>query len=138
MRGEFIDPNVAAIRGANRGCPGIQVHAAFGGMGGQARRVDPIFPHQSREAVRNFNDAAFSYVSATHSLPSFDYLELTRDAMTSDGVHFLSDVNLVKAAYLVHWLDLVSGGDVTRPSPPATASPAAAAPAARARGPSGP
>ena len=108
LREEFVDPNVAIIRNANKGCPNIPVHFVFGGLGGQARRVDPIFPQQSCENVRLFNDALTSYVSATYNQPSFDYLELTRDAMTSDGVHFLSDVNLVKAAYLLHWLDLVS------------------------------
>jgi len=38
---------------------------------------------------------------------AFDFFGLTRNAQSSDGVHHLTDVNLVKAQYVLSWLDLL-------------------------------
>ena len=52
------------------------------------------------------NSGVFAYVETKWGIPSFDFWNLTLNAMASDGVHYLSEVNLLKAVYFVSFLDL--------------------------------
>ena len=43
---------------------------------------------------------------------TLDFVPLTLNASSSDGYHFLSDVNLVKAMYTLNLMDLLTAGPV--------------------------
>lgn len=94
---------------SNSKCPEVEVKVLWISLGAQARRLDNIYPHQSRENAAIFNHEVSEYLKKNYSskVDFLDVLELTRDAMTSDGVHYLSDVNLIKAAYVLNYLLLL-------------------------------
>ena len=102
----FLRPAVERLKEAARKCPQVEVTVAWGSTGVQTRALDGPYPHQSREAAKVFN----SYLAAEAtklSVPLFDYWELTNEAATSDGFHHLSDVNLLRALYILNFLELV-------------------------------
>ena len=74
----------------------------------QSRRADGRFPRQSRENASVFNEDTARYAVNTWGAIPLDFLNLTADAPSSDGVHFLSDVNLDKAFVLLRALELLA------------------------------
>ena len=65
----------------------------------QSRKLDTQYPFQARENTSNLNrDMERLLVQKGYGhVPIFDVFNLTLDAQTSDGYHFMSDVNLLKA-----------------------------------------
>jgi hypothetical protein len=77
-------------------------HVIWTGFGAQSRSLDPKYPHQSREAAEVFNHGMSEYLSSlTMNVTELHFWNLTKDAQTSDGMHFLSDVNIMKAFLLL-------------------------------------
>ncbi|KAL7530710.1 hypothetical protein ACHAXR_009119 [Thalassiosira sp. AJA248-18] len=81
-------------------------------MNAQSSELNKHYPHQSRENALIFNEDMKESFASVGLIPGqdvfiLDWWNLTADAQSSDGVHYLSDVNLAKAAqilYLVeHW-----------------------------------
>jgi hypothetical protein len=69
--------------------------------GSQSRQLDEKFPHQSREYVAEFNvQMETELKKRVPDVVIIDWAHLTAEAQTSDGFHFLSDVNLVKSSHL--------------------------------------
>lgn len=78
----------------------------------QSRVADEYYPHQSRENGLLFNEEIRKSFESTglvlgKDVLILDWWNMTADAQSSDGVHYLSDVNLAKAAHLLylveHW-----------------------------------
>ena len=103
---DFLMPNIKKIRAAKAAAPEVSVLVSWGSLGAQARTLDSIYPSQSREnaAIFNLHMADFAH---SHEFDTvFDWWNLTKDAQTSDGLHMLTDVNMLKAQYIVNWLSL--------------------------------
>ena len=97
----MIDPALQKIKLIN-----CSKHVLWVGLGAQARQLDAVYSNQAREATQKFNKVVFDYVTSKYQLPYLDVWELTKDAQTSDGFHYLTDVNLVKAQYVVSFMNL--------------------------------
>ncbi|KAL7465163.1 hypothetical protein ACHAXS_005489 [Conticribra weissflogii] len=79
-------------------------------MHAQAKEMDAIWPHQSRENAVLFNENIKQSFIDAGILPGQDVLildwwNMTKDSQSSDGLHSLSDVNLAKAAQLLYLAD---------------------------------
>lgn len=63
---------------------------------------------QSRERALEFNKKMAKYWS-TQSFPvtTLDWWNMTKESMTSDGLHSVSEVNLLKATHLLHAMNLI-------------------------------
>jgi hypothetical protein len=77
------------------------------GLNAQSRLMDQRYPHQSRENATQFNEVVDEYVSSELGMIPVNFMNLTRDAPTSDGIHYLSDVNMYKANVLLHIARLI-------------------------------
>jgi hypothetical protein len=65
--------------------------------------VDRKYLRQSRENATLFNMQMNHMIQKViPNVTIIDWLNLTIDAQTSDGVHFLTDVNLQKANHFLH------------------------------------
>ena len=102
-RRAFYEPNVAKARQLAKRCGNASLVVLLSGLNAQDRVLDALYPRQSRENASTFNEElrAYAHAEGAHFV---DYLNLTRDAPTSDGYHYLSDVNLAKADVLLHLL----------------------------------
>jgi hypothetical protein len=69
----------------------------------QSRSMDQKYPHQSRENATAFNQKMNAKVQKyIPNITIVDWWNLTSDAQTSDGFHFLTDVNIQKANHFLH------------------------------------
>ena len=69
----------------------------------QSRTLDDKYPHQSREKATVFNDYVISYLQQQQfPVTLLNQHNLTMDAQTSDGFHYLTDVNLLKVYFILH------------------------------------
>ncbi|CAK0733191.1 hypothetical protein CVIRNUC_000239 [Coccomyxa viridis] len=107
--GEGISPVMKEIDEAAAACPHVTFHKAFIGLHAQSRTLDHKYPGQTRELMIDFNIEVSRYLREKHAMDYFDPWNLTKNAPTSDGYHQLSDVNLVKAMYLLNYLDMLLG-----------------------------
>ena len=76
-------------------------------MNAQSTALDDSFPNQSRNNVLIFNSEIkelfiFAGMTPGRDVVFLDWWNLTKDAQSSDGLHYLSDVNLAKAAQLIY------------------------------------
>jgi len=76
-------------------------------MNSQSAALDEDYPHQSRENALLFNERirkSFISIGLTpgQDVLLLDWWNLTADAQSSDGIHYLSDVNLAKAAQILY------------------------------------
>ena len=101
---EVVEPVMAQVREARLACPHMTIHVAWMGMGAQSRSLDDRYPHQRREWTASFNDEIAQYWLEKHNVKTFDVWNLTKNAPTSDGYHHLSDVNIVKALYVLNYM----------------------------------
>ena len=80
--------------------------------GAQSRELDDKYPHQSRENGILFNSAIERELKRQiEDVVIVDWLWLTSEAQTSDGFHFLTDVNIVKANLFIHILTQLNKHD---------------------------
>ena len=108
-----IRPIMEEVKQAATACPHVKLHVAWIGLGAQSRSLDELYPHQRREKVAAFNEAVSAFWSAEYDAPHLDVWNLTRNAPSSDYYHYLSDVNALKAMYLMNLLDsLVPDGSM--------------------------
>lgn len=92
----------------------VPVLISFGTMSKQSSELDNKYGRQDVSHVLAFNQAMREYFSWSESASSlslrrtrvFDWFNLSYNAPTSDGLHFLLDVNLIKAQYFINYLDL--------------------------------
>lgn len=83
------------------------IKMVWAGLNAQSRLLDQRYPHQSRESAKHFNDLMDDYVASRLGMLPLSFWNLTRDAPTSDGFHYLSDVNMYKAIVLLHVARLI-------------------------------
>ena len=110
----FINPIMESIKRARAVCPQVKVRVVWLSRGVQDRVMDQPYPHQSREHMLVFNEQIDRYFREEHAdmgVVIMDVWNLTKDARTSDGTHYLSDVNLVQAAYVLNIMEHALLGD---------------------------
>jgi hypothetical protein len=71
--------------------------------------VDKIFPHQSPENATIFNQQMQDLFdsSGMENITTINWMNFTKGAQTSDGVHYLMNVNFFKAQQLLSLADLM-------------------------------
>jgi hypothetical protein len=80
------------------------------GIDVQKRELDVKFKHQSRENALLFNKVTAEYVQKMPAYMNFSVLDtwqMTHDAASSDGYHYLSEPNLLKAMYVYNLMDML-------------------------------
>eukprot|EP00558_Chaetoceros_sp_UNC1202_P007975 CAMPEP_0197249198 /NCGR_PEP_ID=MMETSP1429-20130617/45680_1 /TAXON_ID=49237 /ORGANISM="Chaetoceros sp., Strain UNC1202" /LENGTH=247 /DNA_ID=CAMNT_0042710649 /DNA_START=262 /DNA_END=1005 /DNA_ORIENTATION=+ len=92
-----------------------KVKIVFASMTAQSRSMDQRYSHQSRENSNLFNEKIQDMIQSSGAPGSGDvmflnWLNLTADAQTSDGLHSLMDVNLSKVSHLLYLLEMLSTG----------------------------
>jgi len=65
-----------------------------------------LFPQQAGDKMREFNTAVGGYAVQKYGARVIDFLPLSIFALSSDGVHFLADTNLLKATYVLEAMRL--------------------------------
>jgi hypothetical protein len=76
--------------------------------GSQSRSLDSRYPHQSRENALLFNEQMSLAIQETiPKITIIDWWNLTLDSQTSDGFHYLTDVNLLKGMHFLNIINLL-------------------------------
>ena len=112
----FLDEQMARIVNVSLACPHRLVwHAVWLGQSAQRRQLDKQYIWQTRENARSFNAEVAVHMLSKYGVRMLDTWNVTVEAASSDGFHWLSDVNLVKAMAVVHYMqDVLRDG--TRPT----------------------
>ena len=105
----WLHRDISAVRGWFKECP-ESLLIVYTGATVCVEAVEKLFPHQNREKVRAYNDHIRNWLHATHpSVIFLDPYNITLNAVsdpvsprTSDGFHFLSDVNVLQANVLLN------------------------------------
>lgn len=81
-----------------------KVRVLWATMGSQSRLLDTKYPTQVRENTFKFNTEMEHILKSRYDFPItiIDWWRLTMEAQTSDGFHFLTDVNLAKVNQFIH------------------------------------
>lgn len=104
----LIRPFMAALLRSNQRCPSTRLLVQWGSLPAQGRWLDGRYPNQAENLAVDYNARTAQLVASEFGgITSMDWWNLTRHAATSDGLHALSDVNLIKAQYVLNWLNLV-------------------------------
>ena len=114
----FINPLLEAITTVRNTCPTpFKLYLVLASATAQSRLLDRQFPHQSRERVTEYNTAmevellsrgSAAVAGLVGSVGTIHYWNLTLNAATSDGFHYLSDVNLVRANTVINYMALLN------------------------------
>ena len=102
-----VEPNLRALKELHAHCPHQDVYVLMSGMVSQHRHGDVAYPEQSRERAEQFNAAVERYAGEEWGVRWVDFGNLTRNAASSDGLHQLTDANLVKALAVLRSFDLM-------------------------------
>ena len=106
----FFRPAIGMIRNASVVCRGKhgspQPIILVSGLNAQSRLLDGAHPIQTREKAIVFNQAVRKALAHEPGLVFIDFFNVTLNAQTSDGYHFLSDVNVAKADVFLSALEL--------------------------------
>jgi hypothetical protein len=113
---QWFGPEILRIRERHKrhGCPGSPV-IFVSGLNSQSRSLDKHYEWQSRENAASFNEELANHLADWVDTGPFskdkifmvDFMNLTMDAPTSDGYHYLTDVNTVKADVFIALVDMV-------------------------------
>lgn len=105
----FLHPLVQHIQNATASCPHpIKWRLVIMSASAQSRMLDINYPNQRRENTLNYNGLIAPLLDSYH-IDVLDVWNLTLNAATSDGFHYLSDVNLLIANTVVNLLDIIRG-----------------------------
>ena len=109
---EFLHPKLEELLLRQLHCAKHKIDVVVMLMGCESRKLDKRYPHQSREHTKQFNQKLALYLSANYpSVVMLDPWRMTEDAPTSDGYHYLTDVNVMKANLLLRFMELKSRGE---------------------------
>ena len=101
----LLRPLIERLQLAQTACPHpLRWRILFISATAQSRLLDLRYPHQVRERATQFN-LDMAQLLAPMGLDMFDVWELTANAASSDGFHFLSDVNMQAANAILNLLD---------------------------------
>jgi hypothetical protein len=105
--GTVIDPAMDIINKNAAECNyTYPVRIVWSGLNTQDSALDTKYPHQSKENAILFNDATEKYVINRYNVESLNFINMTTHAYVSDGYHYLSEVNIMKAIYLLNVMEL--------------------------------
>jgi hypothetical protein len=82
-----------------------KIRVVWVSYGAQSRQLDEKYPLQTRENAKKFNlmmEQELLMKRSRANISIIDWWTLTAEAQTSDGFHFLTDINLVKVNHFVH------------------------------------
>lgn len=125
-KARFVDAVMLALQNETRACPGRQVRVLWATLTKQndamarhflfinkratahssASPQDLLFPQQAGDKMREFNTAVGGYAAEKYGVKLIDFLPLSIFALSSYGVHFLADTNLLKATYVLEAMRL--------------------------------
>ena len=109
---EFLHPKLEELLLRQLHCAKHKIDVVVMMMGCESRKLDKRYPHQSREHTKQFNQKLALYLGSNYpSVAMLDPWRLTEDAPTSDGYHYLTDVNVLKANLLLRFMELKSRGE---------------------------
>ena len=98
---------MANLVNSQQRCPRVRIIGFWGTVGAQAIGLDEKYPQQAELFAVEFNHNTSTYAQKEFHLEPLDYWNLTLHAKTSDGVHYLSEVNLIKAQYFINVLTML-------------------------------
>lgn len=93
---QFLEPWLFRISNSSR--------IIYTGLHANSVRNDGIYPHQSRPKVRQFSVGMEKKLEPFQNVVFLDFFNLTRNARSTDGQHYVSDVNLYKAMVFLNLL----------------------------------
>ena len=103
----FVNPLMDSIAAVRSTCPHrFQLHLAWASATAQSRLLDAQFPQQARERVVDYNAAMEAEMTA-RGIAALHYWNATLNAASSDGFHFMTDVNLLRANSLINYIALL-------------------------------
>ena len=105
-RAAFLSPILEHVRALQAACPHRNEWRIVWLAGAaQSRLLDARYPHQSREQMADFNRRMADTLLGL-GIPVIESWNLTLNAATSDGLHFLTDVNMQRATSILNFLSL--------------------------------
>ena len=113
---EYYNTSLSNLQTSIASCPydvaGLVKVVVMGG-GASTHAFEVRWPHQETSHVLRFNARMKSYLSdTTRGVAFLDTFNMTQEAVqvgqrSSDGLHLLSDVNIVRAVTTVHLMNLM-------------------------------
>ena len=104
----FIRPLLDTVNSVHDKCAHrFVLHWVLTGAPAQSRLLDGKFPQQQRERVAAYN-AEMDGEMQQRGIGTMHYWNMTLNAATSDGFHYLSDVNLLRASSMINYLQLLN------------------------------
>ena len=105
----FLDPILSTAEQLRSTCAHPSPWSVvWAGSSVQGRVLDQVYPHQAREVTRDLDERLSSYLLERFQVPTLPLWNLTAGAATSDGFHYLSEANLLKAVALLHFMSLTT------------------------------
>ena len=105
-----LDPIFAQLDAVVASCPVPRpdlLTIVYMAADAQSRRLDGPYPVQTREKVAAFNEEIETYLRTKRpDVLVLNFWNMTRDAPTSDGFHYLTDVNVAKVYTLLRLVEL--------------------------------
>ena len=78
------------------------------GAPAQRRQLDALYPTQQRERTAESNERTAEHMQRVYRAPMLSFWNLSADAASSDGFHWLTDVNVWKAMSMLNALQLLT------------------------------
>ena len=112
----FITPVLAQLTAVVTNCPydlSTRIRILFVGLTPTDRIAEVKYPLQRRDLIKQFNKHIQTYLRKNHkfNILYWDVYNAGLDAVdnkrTSDGVHLLSDINVLRAIIMLHTMKLV-------------------------------
>lgn len=100
-----LQAELQAIQSFSQNCTKpFSLKLIWSGVNTQSRKLDDKYTRQTREHSKQFNEETNSFMRSKGA-SILDFMNLTEEAQVSDGLHYLSDVNLFKATALLNLLE---------------------------------
>ena len=99
---EFLIPFLNSVYALVLSCPHhLSLRVVWVGVSSPSRSMDFRWPHQSRANQLRYNERVSSWLE-NFGIRTIDFFNLTLGAATSDGNHYLSEVNALKAQAMIN------------------------------------
>ena len=116
----YLQPALAKISRLISSCTidrylGEKMRVIYIGVPVVSARIEKLYPQQHRNNVKIHNVQVRQWLADNYPyVPYIDMYNLTKNGTdhTSDGFHSLSDVNMIKASYILNVMDVMSLHDI--------------------------
>jgi hypothetical protein len=109
---EYLSPNLRYLDNLVATCKlvalGSKLRVVYSGAPVVDLRVESRYPHQHRDKVKIHNALVHKWLGTNYPKVLYiDFWNLTADGVnrTSDGFHSVSDINMIKATYILNVMD---------------------------------